>query len=89
MLAIVWDLKNFRNYLYGVIGIEIQTDHQSLSFTISDKNPKIIYKPGTTNVVADALSRIKINNITNSDLEQSDSDQNTQHSAESSFENVI
>jgi len=68
LLAIVWALKNSRNYLYGVIGIEIQTDHQSLSFTISDKNPniemkrcysfiegftpKIIYKPGTTNVVA-------------------------------------
>ncbi len=32
---------------------------------------KIIYKPGTTNVVADALSPIKINNITNNDIEQS------------------
>ncbi len=87
LLAIVWALKNLRNYLYGVVGIEIQTDHQSLSFTISDKNPnvemkrwhsfiesytpKIIYKPGTTNVVADALSPIKINNITNNDIEQS------------------
>jgi len=27
LLAIVWALKNLRNYLYGVIGIEIQTDH--------------------------------------------------------------
>jgi len=105
LLAIVRALKNLRNYLYGVIGIEIQTDLQSLSFTISDKNPniemnrwysfiesftpKIIYKPGTTNVVADALSRIQINNITDSDVEQSNSDQNTQHSAKSSFENVI
>jgi len=91
--------------LYGVIGIEIQTDHQSLYFTISDKNPniemkrwysfiesstpKIIYKHGTTNVVADALSRIQINNITDSDVEQSNSDQNTQHSAKCSLENVI
>jgi len=36
--------------------------------------------------------RIQINNITNSDIdvpEQSNSDQDTQHSAESSFENVI
>ncbi len=108
LLAIVWALKTLRNYLYGVNGIEILTDHQSLSFTISDKNPnvdmkkwysfiesftpKIKYKPGTTNVVADALSRIQINNITNSDInesEQSNSDQDTQHSAESSFENVI
>ncbi len=56
---------------------------------IESFTPKIIYNTRTTNVVADALSRIKINNITNSDLEQSNSDQNTQHSAESSFENVI
>jgi len=103
LLAIVWALKNLRNYLYEVIGIEIQTDHQPLSFAISDKNPhiemkrwysfiesftpKVIYKPGTTNVVADALSRIQINNLTDSN--ESVSDLNTQHSAESSFENVI
>jgi len=40
----------------------------------------------------DALSRIKIYNITSSDLfisEQLNSDQDTQHFAESSFENVI
>jgi len=95
LLAIVWALKNLRNYLYGVIGIEIQTDHQPLSFAISDKNPniamkrwysfiesftpKVIYKPGTTNVVADALSRIQINNLTDSN--ESVSDLSTQHSA--------
>jgi len=59
---------------------------------IESFTPKIIYKPGTTNVVADALSRIQINYITNSDInvsEQSNSDQETQHSAESSFENVL
>ncbi len=54
-------------------------------FFIESFTPKITYKPGTTNVVADALSRIKIINITNNDIEQSSSDQNTQHSAESSF----
>jgi len=43
--------------------------------------------PGPTNVAADALSRIQINNLTESN--ESVSDQNTQHSAESSFENVI
>jgi len=91
LLAIVWALKNLRNYLYGVIGIELQTDHQPLSFAISDKNPniemkrwysfiesftpKVIYKLGTTNVVADALSRIQINNLTDSN--ESFSDQNT------------
>jgi len=86
-----------------VIGIEIQTDHQPLSSGISDKNtniemkrsysfiesftPKVINKPGTTNVVADALSRIEINNLIDSNEQVSY--QNTQHSAESSFENVI
>jgi len=75
----------FRNYLYGVIGIKIQMDYQTLSFTISDKypnkemkrwysfiaifSPKIIYKPGTTDSAADALSRIQISNITNSDFD--------------------
>jgi len=44
LLAIVWALKNLRNYLYGVVGIEIQTDHQPLSFAISDKNPSIEMK---------------------------------------------
>jgi len=54
---------------------------------IESYSPKIIYKPGSTNVVADALSRIQINNLTDSN--ESVSDQNTQHSAESSFENVM
>jgi len=44
LLAIVWALKNLRNYQYGVIGIEIQADHQPLSFAISDKNPNIEMK---------------------------------------------
>jgi len=44
LLAIVWAFKNLRNYLYEVIGIEIQTDHQPLSFAISDKNPNIEMK---------------------------------------------
>ncbi len=103
LLAIVWALKNLRNYLYSVIGSEIQTDDQLLSFAISYKStniemkrwysfierftPKVIYKPGTTNVVADALSRIQINNLT--DINESVSDKNTQNSAEISFENVI
>jgi len=102
LLAIVWAFKNLRNYLYGVNNIEIYTEYQPLSFSISQKNPnieikrwysfiesyslKIIYKPGSTNVVADALLRIQINNLTDSN--ESVSDQNTKHSAESSFENI-
>jgi len=53
---------------------------------IESFTPKVIYTPGITNVVADALSRIQINNLTDSN--ESVSDLNTQYSAESSFENV-
>jgi len=43
---------------------------------IESYSPKIIYRPGATNVVADALSCIQINNLTESN--ESVSDQNTQ-----------
>lgn len=87
MLAIFWALQTFRNYLYGS-QIKILTDHQPLTFSLSPKNTnaklkrwksyleehdyKIEYKPGKSNVVADALSRI-ICSMTG-----------TQHSAENS-----
>lgn len=77
LLAIVWALQKLRNYLYGVADLTILSDHQSLQFSISERNPnsklkrwknfiakygaKIIYKPGSQNVVADALSRQVIN----------------------------
>lgn len=83
MLAIVWALKKLRNYLYGVKNIRIFTDHQPLTFALSDKNPnaklrrwrslieeyapEILYKPGKENVVADALSRQRLNALTGSD----------------------
>lgn len=73
MLAIFWALQTFRNYLYGA-KFKILTDHQPLTFALSHKNTnaklkrwksyleehdyEIAYKPGKTNVVADALSRI-------------------------------
>jgi len=56
-------------------------------YFIESYSPKIIYKSGATNVVADALSRIQNYNLT--ERNESVSDQNTQHSAESSFENVV
>lgn len=84
LLAIVWALKHLRHYLYGVNKLNIFTDHQPLTFSISDKNPNaklkrwrafieeycptFFYKPGKDNVVADALSRQYINNITDPTL---------------------
>ncbi|GBP98456.1 Retrovirus-related Pol polyprotein from transposon gypsy [Eumeta japonica] len=76
LLAIVWALQKLRNYLYGVKDLNIYTDHQPLTFAVSDRNPnakikrwksfvdehnaKIFHKPGKENYVADALSRQNI-----------------------------
>lgn len=75
MLAIVWALDNLRNYLYGAKKIKIMTDHQPLTFSLSNRNYnaklkrwkarleeynyELVYKPGATNRVADALSRLE------------------------------
>jgi len=37
LLAIVWALKNLRNYLYGVRKLNIYTDHQPLTYAVSEK----------------------------------------------------
>lgn len=79
MLAVVWALGSLRNYIYGA-KVKIYTDHLPLTFTISPKNNnaklkrwkayieehdyEMFYKPGKSNVVADALSRIQINSLT-------------------------
>lgn len=79
LLAIVWALQKLRNYLYGVKHLNIYTDHQPLTFSVSDKNPnakikrwmafvdehnaKIFHKPGKENYVADALSRHNIHTL--------------------------
>lgn len=83
ILAIVWALQKQRNYLYGIADLTIFTDHQSLVYSISEKNPntklkrwknfiaeygaKLKYKPGSENIVADALSRHHQINVTQSD----------------------
>lgn len=93
MLAIVWALDNLRNYLYGAKKIKILTDHQPLTFALSNRNNnsklkrwkarleeynyEMIYKPGVTNKVADALSRLQLEVNT-----LSSSNDGTVHSAE-------
>lgn len=77
LLAIVWALAKLRHYLYAVKEINIFTDHQPLTFAVSESNPnakikrwkaridesgaRIFYKPGKNNLVADALSRQQLN----------------------------
>jgi Reverse transcriptase (RNA-dependent DNA polymerase)/RNase H-like domain found in reverse transcriptase/Integrase zinc binding domain len=95
MLAIIWALNTLRNFLYGSRKVLIFTDHQPLTFALSNKNTnskmkrwkaileeynyELKYKPGSTNVVADALSRLpQINSMTP-----------TLHSDESSGQNLI
>lgn len=99
LLAIVWALKSLRNYLYGSAKMKIFTDHLPLTYSLNNKNSnyklkrwkafledykyELLYKPGSTNVVADALSRIPqgvshINSLTA-----------TQHSDESSPQDLI
>lgn len=95
LLAIVWALGKLKQYLYGAKDIVIHTDHQPLTFAVSNKNPnakikrwkafidehnaKINYKPGKENFVADALSRQSINALQN----EPQSDAATIHSEES------
>lgn len=99
MLAIVWALKSLRNYLYGSTKLKIFTDHLPLTYALNNKNAnfklkrwkafledfnyELKYKPGSTNVVADALSRPP------KDTTQVNSMTSTQHSDESSSSNLI
>lgn len=97
MLAIIWALTHLRNYLYGSAKVIIYTDHQPLTYALSNKNNnakmkrwkaileeynyEMKYKPGKSNVVADALSRppgTNINSLTG-----------TVHSSDSSPEKLI
>ncbi|KAL0534148.1 hypothetical protein IC582_028432 [Cucumis melo] len=72
LAAVVFALKIWRHYLYGE-KIQIFTDHKSLKYfftqkelnmrqrrwfeLVKDYDCEILYHPGNTNVVADALSR--------------------------------
>ena len=75
LLAIVWNCKQYRPYLYGR-KFTIVTDHKPLTWVFNVKDPssrllrwrlkleelyyEVVYKPGVRNTNADALSRITI-----------------------------
>jgi len=82
LLAIIWALAKLRHYLYGIKDINIFTDHQPLTFAVSESNPnakikrwkaridesnaRIFYKPGK---VTDALSRQQLNALEGKELD--------------------
>ena len=78
MAAVVFALKIWRHYLYGVT-CEIYTDHKSLKYIfqqrdlnlrqrrwmqlLKDYDCSILYHPGKANMVADALSRKSVGSL--------------------------
>lgn len=94
----MWALKSLRNYLYRSAPVKIYTDHQPLTYALSNKNTnsklkrrkaileeynyELKYKPSSSNIIADALSRPVENNQLNSTTA-------TQHSHKSSPQNLI
>ncbi|KAH0720060.1 hypothetical protein KY284_005090 [Solanum tuberosum] len=77
--AVVFALKIWRHYLYGV-HVDVFTDHKSLQYVFSlkdlnlcqrrwlellrDYDMSVFYHPGKANVVADALNRLSMGSVT-------------------------
>ncbi|KAH0636086.1 hypothetical protein KY289_036001 [Solanum tuberosum] len=78
LAAVVFALKIWRHYLYGV-HVDVFTDHKSLHYVFTQKelnlrqrrcleflkdyDMSVHYHPGKANVVADALSRLSIGSV--------------------------
>lgn len=100
LLAIVWATKYFRSYLFGR-KFQILSDHRPLVWLDNIKEPNmklqrwkirlnefdyhIKYVPGEENHVADALSRVKIENF----LDETPSTAATIHSSPEDNQNYI
>ncbi|WMV38291.1 hypothetical protein MTR67_031676 [Solanum verrucosum] len=75
LTAVVFDLKIWRYYLYGV-HVDVFTDHKSLKYAftqkdlnlnlgrwlelLNDYNMSVLYLPRKENVMADALNRLSM-----------------------------
>lgn len=84
LTAIHWAIQHFRPYIYGTHFL-VKTDHRPLSYLFSLKNPSskltrmrldleeydfsVEYLKGKQNMVADALSRITINDLKEHNLD--------------------
>ena len=78
LAAVVFALKIWRHYLYGV-HVDVFTDHKSLQYVFTQKelnlrqrrwleflkdyDMSVHYHPGKANVVADALSRLSMGSV--------------------------
>ncbi|KAH0679995.1 hypothetical protein KY290_022105 [Solanum tuberosum] len=87
LAAVVFALKIWRHYLYGV-HVDIFTDHKSLQYVFTQKelnlrqmrwlellkdyDMSILYHSGKANVVADALSRLSMDSTAHVDEEKSE-----------------
>lgn len=98
MLAIIWALNSLRSNLYGSRKVRIYTDHQPLTYALSNKNTnsklkrwkailedynyELKYKPGKANLVTESLSRPPLSTQINSMTP-------TEHNDDSSSQNLI
>ena len=85
LVAVVFALKIWRNYLYDV-NIDVFTDHKSLQYVFTEKEENlrqrkwlellkdydmsVLYHPGKANVVANTLSRMSMGSVSHVEKEK-------------------